>query len=236
MDGWKVLPHGPLEQLADRLWLCTGSLEAMPIPRNMVIYRLDDGRLLIHSAVCVDEARLAEITALGEPTWLLVPNQGHRLDAKAWKARFPHLQVICPRNARAKVEEVLPVEAVCEDELPPLGITCLVPPGFKDAYELIYDVPVHGGRALVVNDVLGNGQKMPGFKGMLFGLLGTPGGGLGRPRIVSLAFGKDRASFKPFVEQLAARDDLVALTVSHGPPITGAQNIRAGLQSAAGKL
>ena len=111
-----------------------------------------------------------------------------------------------------------------------------MPQGFKEGYELIYEVAVEGGRALIINDVLGNGQPMPGIKGKLFGLLGTPGGGLGRARIVSFFFGKDRSAFKPFVEKLASRHDVVALTVSHGPPFVGAETVRSALAGAAAKL
>jgi hypothetical protein len=236
VDDWKVLPHGPLETLVPGLWIVTGSLPNMALPRNMVLFRLADGRLVVHSPVCVDDATLARIRALGEIALLLVPNEGHRLDVTAWKRRFPDAPVIAPRNARKKVEQVVPVEAHCEEVLPPVGVSCHAPPGFKDAYELIYDVPVEGGRALVVNDVLANGQKLPGFQGLLLGALGVPGGGVGRPRIVSFFFGKDRGAFKPFLEGLAARSDVVALTVSHGPPVVGAEAVRAALTRAAERL
>ncbi|MBA2321886.1 MAG: hypothetical protein H0V89_12120 [Deltaproteobacteria bacterium] len=236
MSDWKVHPHRPLVQVLPGLWSLTGSLPTLPLPRNMVLWRLGDGRIVVHSAVCVDDARLSEIQALGPLAFLLVPNQGHRQDAPAWKSRFPDIVVISPRNARAKVQEVIPVEAHCEDVLPPLGVACLVPPGFKEGYELVYDVPVDGGRALVINDVLANGEKFPGFKGMMLGLFGVPGGGFGRARIVNLSFGKNRGAFRPFVEQLAARTDLVAMTVSHGPPIVGAEAVRAALAHAASRL
>jgi hypothetical protein len=34
-----------------------------------------------------------------------------RLDARAWKDRYPELVVITPAAARAEVEEVVPVDA-----------------------------------------------------------------------------------------------------------------------------
>lgn len=237
MSEWKVLPHGDLEELVPgRLWNVQGSLPDMPLPRNMVVYRLRDGTLLVHSVVCLDEARMKSLEALGKPRIMVVPNEGHRLDAQAWKARYPDLRVLCPLAARPKVEQVIPADATCEDELPAEGIQCHVPPGFKTGYELVYEVDLGDGRGLVVNDVLANGRPMPGVKGWMFGLLGVPGGGFGRARIVNFFFGADRPAFKPFLEKLAARDDLVAITVSHGPPVVGRDEVKRRLGEAIAKL
>jgi hypothetical protein len=236
MSDWNVLPHGKLTELAPNLWYVSGSLPNIPLPRNMVVHRLPDGRLLLHSVICLDEEEMKEIEALGTPAIMVVPNEGHRLDCKAWKARYPALQVICPANARAKVEEVLKADATCEEVLPALGISFHVPPGFKPGYELIYEIDQGDGKALIVNDVLANGSKIGGFQGMMLGLLGTPGGGFGRPRIVSFFFGQDRGAFKPFLEQLRSRDDVATLTMSHGTPVTGRDEVKARLGEAIAKL
>lgn len=65
MSIWEkhVLPHGDLEQLAPGLWQVTGSLERNPLPRNMQIWRAPSGGLLIHSAICLDEAGMAKVDA-----------------------------------------------------------------------------------------------------------------------------------------------------------------------------
>ena len=49
------------------------------MPRRMVLYALPGGRLLVYSAVAVDEATLATILKLGTPAVLCVPNRFHRL-------------------------------------------------------------------------------------------------------------------------------------------------------------
>lgn len=238
MNGeWKVLRHGDLmEVVPGSVWSVQGSNDGMPLPRAMVLVKLGDGGLLVHSPVCLDDERMAELEGIGKPRILLVPNQGHRLDIQAWKARYPEAKVVCPANARAKVEEVIRADATCEEALPAEGIVCHAPPGFKPGYELIYEVTTPSGKALLVNDVLGNLGPARGFAGMFLGLLGVPGGGFGRPRIVSFRFGTDRAAFKPFVEGLAARDDLVAITVSHGAPVIGREQVREKLTAAAAKL
>jgi hypothetical protein len=55
MSTWKehVHPHGDLVELTEGLWIVTGSLPRSGLPRNMVVYRLRDGGLLIHSAIAL---------------------------------------------------------------------------------------------------------------------------------------------------------------------------------------
>lgn len=234
MSEWKVLHHGAWEQLAPNLWQISGSLPNMALPRNLVVVRIG-GDLLLHSVICLDEARMAELESFGKLRWMLVPNEGHRLDAPAFKRRYPDLQVIAPRNARAKVAEKVPVDADCEDALPPLGIRIHRPDGMKDGYELVYEVDLDGGgKALIVNDVLTNPIAVPGVGGAILGLLGPPGKKLGQPRIVRFFFGKDRAAFRGFVAKLASIDGVRVVTTSHGAPITS--DCSAALNDAASRL
>src|SRR5688500_14318601 len=93
---WRVLPHGPLQQLAENLWCVLGSLPNMSLKRMMTIARRSDGGLLLHSAIALDEPTQRQLEALGPPTHLIVPNAVHRLDAPAYKARYPALRVFTP--------------------------------------------------------------------------------------------------------------------------------------------
>jgi hypothetical protein len=218
MSSWTVLGNGPIQSLAPNLWVVRGVVPRLGIGRNMVILRLADGTLLLHSVVCLDDAGMAALDALGRPSILVVPNQGHRMDIREYKARYPNAKVIAPRNARAKVEEVIPVDVDAEAALPPLGITCHRPDGMQEGYELVYDVALEGGgRALLVNDVLGNPHPSDGF---IAGLLGAPGGKLGQPRIVRWRFGKDPAAFRRFILGLADIPDLRVVTLAHGDCLT----------------
>ncbi|MEZ4234909.1 MAG: hypothetical protein R3F59_01835 [Myxococcota bacterium] len=233
---WNVLPHGALEPVVPGVWVVRGSLPDMPLPRYMVACQRGD-ELLLHSPICLDEPGMAALEALGRPTTLIVPNGGHRLDAPAFRERYPEAKLLAPAAARAKVEEKVPVDATCEEAVEALGLRWHAPPGFVPGYELVYEVPGEGGVTLVVNDVLANVTgKAPGLSGFVLGLLGVPGGGFGRPRIVSLRFGRDRGAFKPWLEAQAAREDLVAITTSHGPPVVGRAEVKAKLAEAASKL
>src|SRR6188768_2605832 len=81
---WTVLPHGKLSRLDDSLLSVTGDLP-MPVgdfPRRMTVVRLDDGRLVIFSAIALDETEMRALEAFGAPSFLVVPNDIHRMDEK----------------------------------------------------------------------------------------------------------------------------------------------------------
>jgi hypothetical protein len=91
----KILPHGPIEELAPGLWSVTGDLP-IPLKRNMVVYRLKDGTLLLHSVIAMEEEGMKKLEALGKPSVLIVPHGGHRMDAKFYKERYPAARVLAP--------------------------------------------------------------------------------------------------------------------------------------------
>ena len=112
---WHILSHGPLVRLSDNLWWVQGDLPNMSLKRVMTVARLSDDRLVIHSAIALEEPLMRELLEWGKPAYLLVPNAYHRLDAPAWKRRFPELTVLTPRGSRAKVAEVVQVDGTYED-------------------------------------------------------------------------------------------------------------------------
>jgi hypothetical protein len=238
-DPWEksVQAHGSLEQVAPGLHWVWAPCPGAPVTRNMSVYELPGGGLLVHSAICMNDAEMAKLDALGEVRYLLVPNEGHRIDIKRWKKRYPKAPVLAPKNASAKVGEVVPVDQSAEEALAPLGIRIHAPDGMKEGYELVYEVDLKGGgRALIVNDVLVGPHPHPprGFGGFMSGLLGPPGGLFGQARIVRTFFGKDRAKFRGFVEKLSRIEDLRAIVTSHGGPMT--ENVSGELTGAIPRL
>lgn len=213
-ESWKVLPHEPIEKLEDNLWRVEGQLENMPLKRVMTLARLPDGRLVIHSAIALGEAAMAEVEAWGEPAFLVVPNGYHRLDVSAFKRRYPKLQVVCPRAARSRVAEVAPVDLDL-GELPPLpDVKLRHLEGCGDA-EGVMVVRSGEGATLVLNDVVFNMPHLPGLKGLVFRYVTASSGGPRVSRVARMFIVKDRNALRADLERLAATPDLRRIIVSH---------------------
>ena len=105
---WTVLPHRPIEKLADNLWRVSGKMGE--IQRQMVLARMADGRVVVDNAIALDDAEMAEIEAWGEPRVLIVPNGYHRQDAVIWKQRYPRSTVVAPPRGRKRIEKLMPVD------------------------------------------------------------------------------------------------------------------------------
>lgn len=232
--GWQreVHPHGALRQLDERLWIVTGSLPRSPLPRNMVVHRLDSGGLLLHSLVALDAPGMEALEALGPVELLVVPSAMHRSHAAAFARRFPDASVVCPVAAHGSVEEVVPVRASAEEALPPRGVGVHVPRGVRPG-ELVLEVEAGAGRALLVNDLLFHLDHLPGLSGLVLRLLRTTG------RFGVTPVGRRLLRVQPrelagFLDELSRRDGLSLLTVSHGEPLT--ERVAARLREAADAL
>jgi len=183
--SWTVLNHGPLETLDDGLWRVAGSLPNMGLPRCGVFARhidptTGDPGLVVHSAVSVEDSVLQKLVDAAPPRWLIVPNAMHRLDAPAWKARFPELQVICPPAARTAVSEKVSVDATFDelaDRFTPGSGVELRPLAGIDGKE--WAMIIHHGddtASLAVTDAIFNLPHQPGFGGLMMRLMGSSGG------------------------------------------------------------
>lgn len=216
---WKVRPHGPLVEIDDGILAVAGEIDMplMKLPRRMTVVRLRDGRLVIWSAISLDEAGMARLEAYGRPAFLVVPNDHHRLDAAAWKARFTHLQVVAPAGAREKVADVVAVDTTSPDFGDP-DVRFVAVPGTRDA-EAALVVQRSTGTTLVLNDVVGNIRHPEGFGGWLLQLLGFAGKEAHVPKPVALMIVKDKAALRAQLLQWAETPDLRRIVVSHGETI-----------------
>jgi hypothetical protein len=201
--------------LAPGLWEVTGSTGGLS--RTMTVFRLKSGGLWLHSVVALDEEGMSALEALGPPEVLVVPSGMHRLDAAVYKERYRDLQVICPRRARKAVEKVVPVDADAEDVLEEQGIAWQTPPGMKPD-ELVFELPVQDGRALLFCDALFNMDHQPGVKGWILKTLGSTG--FFGTTFIGRMFTRDKAGWKGWLEGQSKREDIRAIVVAHGKPIT----------------
>ncbi len=227
-DKWQVHPHKPLEKLEANLWRVEGDLPGSKGRRVMTIAKLEDGRLVIHNGIALEEDLMKEIEAFGEPAFLVVPNGYHRLDAKIYKQRYPKLKVLAPAGGRKKVEQVVPVDAVYDGAIDDtVRLDHLR--GLKDAEGVM--IVKHGAKTtLVLNDAIYNMPKIGGVMGFML----APTGEAAVPRIMRWFVIKDRRAFRSHLEELAKTPGLERVIVSHGRVI--GENPRGTLEAAASRL
>jgi hypothetical protein len=230
----KILPHGDPVELVPGAWTVTGQLP-FPMKRVMTIVKLADGSLLLHSVIAMNDAGMAKLDALGRPSIVVIPFAGHRLDAAFYKARYPEVRVVAPAAARAKIEEVVKVDATCEEALPALGVRLHALDGYTNA-ELAYELDAPGGKVLVMSDAVSNRDPVPGFRGwLLAGMAGGPKDQrLSVPFIVRRMILGDKQAARASLEKLAAIPDVKALTIAHGRALT--DGVGAALKEAAASL
>lgn len=213
---WKVLPHGKLSVIDDNLLTVVGELHMAvgDFPRRMTVARLRDGRLVIYSAIALDEREMDALERFGSPTFLVVPSDRHRLDARAWKERYPQLLVLAPQGAREKVNEVVPVDAT-QFDFRDSTVRFITVPG-TEQHEAALLVSSERGTTLVLNELIWNVDSRPGFGGWLMKVAGMTGAEPRIPPITALLDIKDKPALRSQLEEWANIYDLRRIIVSHG--------------------
>jgi hypothetical protein len=218
---WTVLPHGRLTQLEDNLLSVTGTLRMPPmgdVDRRMTVAKLHDGRLVVYSAIALDPAEMTQLEEFGDPAYLIVPNDIHRMDAKIWKDRYPAMNVITPAGAREKVEDVVPVDTTNVDFGDP-SVRFLVVPGTAER-EAALIVESETGTTLVLNDLIFNLANRPGLSGWLFKTIGMTGAEPHMPPVVKLRQVKDKDALSTQFQYWSRLPKLKRVIISHGPIIS----------------
>lgn len=217
-ETWKVLPHDALVEVDDGILSVVGRIR-MPLgwmPRRMTIVRLDDGRLVVFSAIALSEPDMARIEAFGEPAFLIVPNGHHRHDAAAWKARYPRLVVIAPRGACEAVGKIVAVDT----STPDLGakVRFETVDGTK-AREAALLIATANGTTLVVNDLIGNIRDASGIAGWMLRATGFAGPEPRIPKVAKLTLIDNENAVSDQLARWSQIDTLKRILVAHGEPI-----------------
>jgi hypothetical protein len=232
--AWRVLGHGPIERLSENLWWVQGDLPSIPLKRVMTVARLSDGRLVIHNGIALAEADMRVLEAWGTPAFLLVPNAFHRLDAAAYKARYPALRVLAPSGSRRKISDVVPVDGSYENFPAREDVRLRALAGVANA-EGVMLVRSADGVSVVLNDVVFNMDLKRGvINRVILTLMGSAPG----PRIsrmIKFALVKDRAALKRELTALSQLPELQRLIVSH-EKIASGSDARKALELATGYL
>jgi hypothetical protein len=214
---WKVLPRGRVRTVDERIVTVEGGIP-MPLgnfPRRMTVVGLSDDRSAVFSAISLDEAGMREIEAVGKPTFLIVPNGHHRLDAPAWKKRYPALKVLCPRGAKDKVSDAVPVDST-RDILDDSDVDFITVGGTGEA-EAALVVRRNGATTLIVNDIIANVRHPRGLGAKIMARLF--GFGVKQPqvpRVVMRSLVKDKKVLARQMRRWSKLPGLARLIPSHG--------------------
>ncbi len=228
---WKVLAHEPIVTFSDNLLWVRGALPGMSLKRVMVVVRLAEGQLLIHNGIALDEASMAEIERFGKPAFLVVPSGIHRLDAPAYKKRYPALRVFTPRGSREKVEQVMPVDG-CYEDFPASDVARFERlNGVNDAEGALV-VRSADGVSVVLNDCLFNMDTKRDVLGWLFTTAFGSAPGPRVSRLAKLAIIKDKKALRADFERLAELPELTRLIVAHEKVASGSDARTALLEAA----
>ncbi len=216
---WTVLPHGRLMEVDPNLWTVTGNLHMLfaDLPRRMTVVRLAGGRLLVFSAIALDESGMRMLESYGRLTFLVVPSGKHRLDAKIWKERYPALQVVVPEGSRRKLEEVVPVDTT-EPRFEDPNVEFVTVPGTK-RQEAALLVHTANGTTLVLNDLVGNIRNSTGFGGWFLRRMKFAGDEPQVPLPVKWTMIEDPVALRAQFLKWAELPKLNRILVSHGEPI-----------------
>ncbi|HEY0708536.1 MAG TPA: hypothetical protein VGG33_17140, partial [Polyangia bacterium] len=171
-------------------------------------------RVVLYSAISLDEAEMRELEAFARPAFLIVPSAIHRMDARPWKSRYPTIQVITPAGAREKVQEVVDVDATTVDFGDPSVRFFAVPgTGNGDAALVIERA---GGTTLVLNDIIFDLENRPGLKGWLFRKVGMTADEPHIPTPIRLLGVKDKGALATQLEAWGRLPELRRVIISHG--------------------
>jgi hypothetical protein len=230
---WRVLPHGPVEELGEDLRRVEGDLEGMALKRVMTLARREGGGVVVHNAIALEDEAMKRIEAWGPVEAIVVPSGFHRLDAPAFKARYPNARVYCPAGARKEVEKAVRVDGTYDDfprdravSLVTLegtaqqeGVMVVRPVGHLSSHPPDPQMP--GGTTLVFNDAIFNLPHLPGVDGFIFRYVTGSTGGPRVTRLMRWLVVKDAERLRAHLERLAETPELVRVIVSHGRMVEG---------------
>lgn len=224
---WTVTPHGPIEELAPNLWRVEAQLGKRS-RRVMVLARLADGRVVVHSAIALGDAEMARLDAWGEVAAILIPNGFHRQDALIWQERYPKAKVYAPKGSTKGASKATTIHGSYAEvpsdatfrarELDGLG-----------AREGVLLVKSDDGTSAVFCDTLINVPKLSGLVGAFL----HPTGTLSVPRMTRVFFAKDKRALRADLERIAD-EGVVRVLPGHGRVIT--EDARARMREAAARL
>lgn len=213
-DDWVVLPHAPIQKVSENLWRVEGELPHLSLRRVMSVARLRDGRLVIHSAIAMEEAAMKELEAWGEPSILLIPHARHRMDAARYKQCYPRLRVFAPPAVLTKARETVTVDGTFADAPldPSVELELIAGTGEAEAAMLVHS---QDGTTVILTELVFDLEPPKSAIGRAVVRLSGFGPGPRITPVVKFELVKNKRALAAHLERLAAIPDLARLIVGH---------------------
>jgi hypothetical protein len=209
--------------LDDQIWEAHHWLRMAPgvhINCRMTLFKLDDGSILIHSAIPIDDALAAQIDALGEVSTIIAPNLFHHLFANDAHVRYPQATLHVAPGLSKKCPNLTRDHVVLGEGDAPKWHKDLAPIFVEGTPKFNETIFYHQrSSTLVVTDLLFNMHTFQGpMSSLVFRGMGTYKRFAQSKLLNSLI--KDRTHYLSSLEPLRALD-ITRLIMAHGEVIEG---------------
>ena len=221
--------YSPPRQVAEALWEIRGEW-SNKFGRRMTIIRLRDGRLLIHSSICLREGDLGWLRSIGTPAFIVAPNRFHCSNAGWMSERFPGAELYVPNSQLAAFRKKGLKAKDVNEEFPrhlEAEILCIPMHGTRVEEAAFVHIP---SRTLVLCDLAFNMPDVfTGFERVVM-RWNQVGGQFGPSKLTRWLFTKDRSrlveSYRRLLEQPFDR-----VIVNHGEVLEagGRELLRSGV-------
>lgn len=208
-------PH--VRPLAPDLWEVEQHIRfGLHIRRRMVVVRLADGGLWLHSPIPLDDALARELAALGLVAHVVAPNCFHHISADATKKRYPDAILWAAPGLADKRRDVTFDRTLAEDMDWGPTLAAVHLRGAPTINEFVFH---HApSRTLICTDVLHNIQHEPSrLTRLLYRALGVHGR-LGHSRYYR-RLTRDRAAMDASLDRVLAWP-IEQVVMAHGDVVT----------------
>jgi hypothetical protein len=206
-----------LEKVADDLWTAEGRVRFLGqwLPVRMVVVRLRDGSLFVHSPVETTPALEAELATLGAVRHLVAPSKYHHLWLIDWRTSYPDATVYGAPGLPEKREDVA-FDEVLSDDSPPSWATEMDQLVFR-GLPIFNEVVFHHrpSRSLIVADLVFNIVEVDGILGPTIMRLNGMWKRFGPSRTLKFMMRRNRKAACQGIESIL-RWDFDRVVMSHG--------------------
>ncbi len=206
-----------LQKVAEELWVAENRvrLAAQSVPARMVVVRLRDGSLLVHSPVEANTALRTELATLGPVRHLVAPSKYHHLWLADWLTSYPDAAVYGAPGLPEKRQDIA-FDEVLSDESPTTWATEIDQLVFR-GLPIFNEVVFHHrpSRSLIVADLVFNIHEADGLLAPMIMRLNGMWKRFGPSRMLRLMMSRNREAARQGIESIL-RWDFDRIVMSHG--------------------